>query len=431
MIMGVKKRIKLKMVDILFNYWQKKIKIIDDRVLYKIIHLIGMLLIIGLTILCNILFLNNKDYILFFILNLFLVIYNKPTILANIQRKRNVVFLLNIQSRKRFVTFEILKENPLIIVAIISNLITIVYSLFSNRFIEMFAIILLIINCYLLEIYQKYHKVMLLVLIGFMVASLFGEYRIFILLLIGINIVYLFNTFYQQLLESIYSNKYNTVFISRYRIDIYRVPLLYFLRMPLDKLIEILLEILLLGVMLYFFDIGIVIYTAIAIFTVDMELLQDEKLKEFDIFYGKRNFMELTKLSKIKMYFFSLEFNHAIQCMFLLFWIFCIQIFKNGSEFKTILMSINLTLLVLGISYRFYATTDIILKNRTDVRRTWFRLVMLYLILFNMTPFIFLSTLEAIEGYSIIYGFIFSFFIDLILFIVKIEKITGVLGNER
>ena len=220
--MGVKKRIKLKMVDILFNYWQKKIKIIDDRVLYKIIHLIGMLLIIGLTILCNILFLNNKDYILFFILNLFLVIYNKPTILANIQRKRNVVFLLNIQSRKRFVTFEILKENPLIIVAIISNLITIVYSLFSNRFIEMFAIILLIINCYLLEIYQKYHKVMLLVLIGFMVASLFGEYRIFILLLIGINIVYLFNTFYQQLLESIYSNKYNTVFISRYRIEIGR-----------------------------------------------------------------------------------------------------------------------------------------------------------------------------------------------------------------
>jgi hypothetical protein len=201
--------------------------------------------------------------------------------------------------------------------------------------------------------------------------------------------------------------------------------------MPLDKVIEILYEILLFGISLYYLDISLVSYLVIAIFMVEIELLQEEKMNEFEQFYSKRNFMELTGLSKLEKFTLSLEFNNAVRYIFLSFWGFCIQIFMNKCSINTIFIFFNLVVLILGISYRFYGATDIVLKNRADIRQSWFRLVMLYLVLFNLAPFIFSSTLMNLEGYRMIYGYLFAFSINLIMLLVKVEKITKVLGEER
>ncbi len=418
-------------VDILFEHWRRKIRIIDDEGLYRVLHCIVTILAIGLTTFCDILFISKKDYILFFILNVFLFIYNKPTILGNIIRRRNVFLLLDSTTLKRYVMFEALKENPLIVVSIFANLFTLVYSLFINKSFVVLLMILLMIDYYVIEIYQRYQKMCLLLFIGCLVLSLFGTYPIIMFAAIMGNIIYLYKTFYKQLLERIYANKYHGIFIRRDEINASRVDMLYFLRMPLDKVIEILYEILLFGVALYYLDIGLVSYLVIAIFMVEIELLQAEKMEAFEQFYGQRNFMELTRLSKLKKFALSLEFNNAIKYIFLSFWIFCIQIFMNKFSINTMFIFFNLVVLIIGISYRSYCATDIVLKNRTDIRQSWFRLVMLYLVLFNLAPFIFSGTLMKLEGYCVIYGNLFACCINLIMFLVKVEKITNVLGEER
>lgn len=144
------------MVDILFEHWRRKIKIIDDKGLYRVLHCVVTFLAVGLTTFCDILFLNRNDEVLFFILNIFLFIYNKPTILSNIQRKRNVFLLLDVSTLKRYIMFELLKENPLIIVAIFTNLLTFVYALFLHKAVVVLTMILIMVDYYFIEIYQSY-----------------------------------------------------------------------------------------------------------------------------------------------------------------------------------------------------------------------------------------------------------------------------------
>jgi hypothetical protein len=141
--------------------------------------------------------------------------------------------------------------------------------------------------------------------------------------------------------------------------------------------------------------------------------------------------MELTGLSKLEKFTLSLEFNNAVKYIFLSFWCFCIQIFMNKFSINSMVIFFNLVVLILGISYRFYGATDIVLKNRVDIRQSWFRLVIMYLAFFNLTPFIFSSILMELEGYRMIYGYLFAFSINLIMLLVKVEKITKVLGKER
>lgn len=310
------------MLEILFENWQKKLKLVDDKKLFKVLFLIGGLLSIGLTVVCECYVLQSNDYVLFIIINGFLVIYNKPTILCNIQRKRNIVFLINRSSLMRFVTFEVLSENVLIIVAIVSSGICLIYESFLGNAIVVVALLLIPLNYYLIDVYSKYQKLLLVICI--VILSVLLIYKLELLMIIfGLaNVFYLYKTFHSQLIVSIFSDQHKRIFTGKSDINIYRVALMYFLRMPLDKFVELFYEILLFGIALHYIDVNSAYYIVIILFIVEIEIIQEEKMKEFAIFYNKRNFLELSKCKKYKLFFRSTEFNHALKYFFILFGFF-------------------------------------------------------------------------------------------------------------
>lgn len=418
------------MIKILLEYWQKKVKIVDSSGMFKVICLIGMILAVGLTAFCEIAFIHSGDYLLFFIINLFLVIYNKPTILNNIQRLRNVTFFINRKVLKRYIFFEVLKENALLVVGSIANGITMCYAVFTGKAMVVTALLLIPVNYYLLEVYQSYQKILILFLTGGLTVGAIYQNSILLLLIIGGDVTYLYMTFHKKLLQSVYADRFHDVFLRSGRIGVCKVDALYFLRMPLDKVLEMLYTILLLGIAMYYLNIEIVYYLVLVLFMVEIELIQEEKMKEFEVFYNTRNFLELSSLSKEKKYLISQDFNYALKYMFVLFWVCIIQSAMHGGGIRVIVMSINFLTLLLGISYRYYTATNLALKHRVDVKQTWFRLVMLYIILFSLAPFIFADTLEALKGYHVVYGYIFAVVMNILLFVVKIERITGAANYE-
>lgn len=418
------------MIDILLGYWQKKIKLVDSRGLFKGICLIGMLLAAGLTAFCEIAFLHSDQYLLFLIINLFLIIYNKPTILNSIQRLRNVGFFINRDVLKRYIFFEVLKENALIVVWGAANIITVCYAMVTGKGIIVIALLLIPVNYYLLEVYQSYQKILLLLLLGGLAIGAVYQNLIVLSAVIGADIVYLYRTFHRCLLQSIYADRYQSAFSKSGKISVCKADMLYFLRMPLDKVIEMLYTILLFGVVMYYLKIEMVYYLVVVLFLVEIEILQEEKMKEFEIFYNQRNFLEISSLSGSKKYFLSQEFNHALKYIFILFWIYIIQSVMHGCGIQEFIMSINFLILLIGISYRYYAATNLSLKYRTDIKQSWFRLAMLYIILFSLAPFIFAEVLEALEGYRRIYGYLFAMVMDIVLFAVKVEKLTGAANYE-
>ena len=203
------------MLEILFENWQKKLKLVDDKKLFKVLFLIGGLLSIGLTVVCECYVLQSNDYVLFIIINGFLVIYNKPTILCNIQRKRNIVFLINRSSLMRFVTFEVLSENVLIIVAIVSSGICLIYESFLGNAIVVVALLLIPLNYYLIDVYSKYQKLLLVICI--VILSVLLIYKLELLMIIfGLaNVFYLYKTFHSQLIVSIFSDQHKRIFTGK------------------------------------------------------------------------------------------------------------------------------------------------------------------------------------------------------------------------
>ena len=416
------------MSEILYKIWIKKFKVIDDLHLFKLFFLCGMGLFTLLVILCEILLLNSNDYLLLFIINALLIVYNKPTILSNIQRKISTTFFIEKKVLSRYILFQVLKENFFIIAATIAFCIVFVYSFFVFKPIHLCAILFLTINIYLLDVYKGLYKIALLF---FSVIDIFllltnVSYILPVFALASIcNSIFIWNTFYNQLINSIFRNKYTNVLSGKCRITAIHANILFMLRMSLDKVIELIFQVVLLCIASRFADISIIYFILVAIFIVDIELISDEKMKEFQFYYNKRNFLSSTGISNIRRFVSSMEFNYVIKYAIILFLISLSYAGINGFMPELLWMYGNLMMLFYAVAYRYYLATDNALKSKTDLKSTWFRLIMLYLILFNLAPYIFVDTLNTISGYKNIYGYIFTVFINLLLLFVKVEKLAG------
>ncbi|SET64884.1 hypothetical protein [[Clostridium] polysaccharolyticum] len=51
------------MIDILFEHWRRRIKIIDDKRMYRVIHSVVTVFAIGIITFCDILFLSRSDIV--------------------------------------------------------------------------------------------------------------------------------------------------------------------------------------------------------------------------------------------------------------------------------------------------------------------------------------------------------------------------------
>ena len=251
-----------------------------------------------------------------------------------------------------------------------------------------------------------------------------------LLLLVGINAWYLYKTFHREVLSAVFINRRRNIFIGKGEVTIRRVNSLFFLRMPFQEIIEFLFEIILVCAVRYFIQADIAFYLFIAVFLVDIELVQDEKMKNYDNYYGKSQFLNFTKITELQKFLLSVEFNYVIKYALLSLPLLIIEITSHSWDLYFGFAYINILLLVFAISQRYYRATNCVLKIRKLIEHTWFRMVMLYLVLFDLAPLLFEKVLLKLEGYQPYYGCIFTACVTAVMLFVKIENIVKVAGGD-
>ena len=418
------------MLQVLLGVWKKKIKIIDDESLFKALSAIGLAIFIIFATFSEIYLINHNEFILMILLNVFLIIYNKPTILCAVIQQKNAAFMINRKTFFRFILFQILRENTLLIAFVVIQAVVFLYSLYSLKFAVILAIWVLAGDIYLFDLYSREKKLFLL-LLGVCVFVLTVNYNIWVLsLLVGINAWYLYKTFHREVLNAIFINRRRDIFIGKGEVTIRRVNSLFFLRMPFQEILEFLFEIILVCIVRYFIHTDIAFYIFIAVFLVDIELVQDEKMKNYDSYYGKSQFLNFTKITEMQKFLLSVEFNYVIKYALLSLPLLIIEITSHSWDLYFGFMYINILLLIFAISHRYYHATNCVLKIRKMIEHTWFRMVMLYLVLFDLAPVLFEKVLLKLEGYQPYYGCIFTACVTALMLFVKIENIVKVAGGD-
>ncbi|TGY87129.1 hypothetical protein E5329_26965 [Petralouisia muris] len=418
------------MIQVLLGVWKKKIKIIDDESLFKALSAMSLAVFTIAVAICEIYLMNRNEFIIMILLNAFQIIYNKPTILCSVMQQKNAAFMIKKKTFFRFVLFQILKENALLVAFVVIQAVVFLYSLFSLKFAIILAIWVLAVDIYLLEIYSR-EKKLLLLLLSVCVFVWTIHYNMWVLLFMtAVNARYLYGTLHREVLDYVFINRRRDVFIGKSEVTIRRVNSLFFLRMPFQEILEFLYEIILVCTVRYFIQTDIAFYLFIAVFLVDIELVQDEKMKNYDNCYGKSLFLNFTKITEMQKFLLSVEFNCVIKYVLLSLPLLIIEITSHTWDLYFGFSYINILILVFAISHRYYCATDCVLKVRKLIEHTWFRMVMLYLVLFDLAPLLFEKVLWKLDGYQPLYGCVFTACITVLVLFVKVENIVKVAGED-
>ena len=170
--------------------------------LFKVLFLIGFFVATMSIAICEILFLNTKNYIMFIILNTLLMIYNKPIILSNIQRKISSSLCIEAAVLERYILFQVLKDNIFIIAAGFAYIIAAIYSLAAGSIIQLNILLIITVNIYLLDVYSGLQRLILITFSCIDIAMLLtnNTYVLPILFISSLcNAIFIWRTFYEQL----------------------------------------------------------------------------------------------------------------------------------------------------------------------------------------------------------------------------------------
>lgn len=418
------------MFQILLGDWKKKVKIIDDESLFKVLFLSGLAVGAMIAAICEIYLMNHKEYLMMILLNTFLVIYNKPTILCSVMQRKNIAFMIKREVLFRFVMFQILRENALIAVFAAVQVPVFLYSLYSMKFAVVLAMWVFAADVYLLDIYQQGKKLTVFML-GACLCIWTIRYNMCVLLLFAVgNTWYLYGTLRREIVASVFVDRTRNVLIGKKKLSIGNVNSLFFLRMSLQELAELLFEVILMCVMRYFVQADIVFYLFVAFVLVDMELVQDNKMRNYDTYYGKNQFLSFTKITERQKFLLSVEFCYVIKYILLSLPLLLMEVRSQSLDFYFVFEYFNVLILILAISIRYYQASGCVLKIRKLIEHTWFRMVMLYLVLFDLAPVLFKKVLMELEGYEPYYGCIFAACMTGLMLFVKIENIVKVAGRD-
>lgn len=417
------------MFQVLLGAWKKRIKIVEDESLFKTVFLGGLAVLIIVIAACEIYLMRNKEYFIMLLLGAFLVIYNKPTILCSMIQRKNASFMLKKAVFFRFAIFQILRENVLIVVFSAAQIPVFLYALYSIKFAVVLAMWVFAVDIYLLDIYQREKKLVLL-LLGACICGWTISYNMWVLLLmVTLNVWYIYGTFHKEVITSIFINRTRDVLVRKKKLSIRMVNSLFFLRMPFQEILQFLFAIILVCVARQFAQVDVVFYLFIAVVLVDMELIQDDKMKNYDHYYGKSLFLSFTQITGKQKFLLSVEFCYAMKYMLLSLPLLVIEIHSHLWDLYFGFEYINILVLIVAISIRYYHATECALNAKKLIEHTWFRMVMLYLVLFDLTPILFKSVLLGLDWYEVYYGCIFSACVTMLVLFAKIENIVKVTGE--
>jgi hypothetical protein len=370
------------MYNLLLKYWKSKIKLTDDTKLFQLFLYVYVLIVLASTILLEYICIQQTDAISLIIVLTLIMQYNWDAIISAITDIRKSSFLVTgSRTGIRFVYFQIMKENFMLIpVAVISVFMVFVALVFHPIMaLEMTLILAVEIGMYFFSIYvviyKRRHKK--------------SKYK-------NLNILT--------------KHKYIQSVIS------------YFVRLPMEEYAEMIIQLVALLFCVYKgLSVIVVNYFLIAFMVMDIEMLQDKSMNQYDITYGKYAFREMTHISKIKKFLISDEGKVFFKNM-----IFEVCLVAYGN-----ITLVAFILLLYTISYRYFCCMQIVLKRRVLLRNTRFRMAMLYYILLSIAPFLFEKEMHKIfNGYQIEYGVLYFVILSIIMLCIPFEKIVNVMGKS-
>lgn len=200
------------------------------------------------------------------------------------------------------------------------------------------------------------------------------------------------------------------------------------LRMSFQEFFQFLFGIGMICVISQLVENNILLYLLIVIFIIEIELMQNDKMVNYDTSYGKNLFSHFVKINFVKKFCLSAEFYYGIKYTILSIVLLVVQIISDRFDLEFGFAYINFLLVLFAVAYRYYNAVNYALELRKTMEHTWFQMCMIYMILVDLSPSIFQDTLKRISGYCIGYGNVFSIAVTIILFVVKVENMIRVSG---
>ena len=162
-------------------------------------------------------------------------------------------------------------------------------------------------------------------------------------------------------------------------------------------------------------------YALILLLILEIETIQDANLKNFDKIYGKFAVKEISGMNKLDRFIFSEEFR-----IFLKFVIIEIILL-----YKKDISAVAYSVLFLAIAYRYYVGFSLVIRERRGIKIDIFRLVMVYLIIFALSPELFSKYIkEAYWDYDKYCSCILSLGMSLVIFLIPLERLVKIRGKE-
>ena len=415
------------MRKILSDIWFKKIKIIENKDVFQMFMIGILILLIGGMGAAGVASVKTGDYLLLFALMFFVMQYNKPQIIVDFMNKKNITLVLGENKVGfRYLFYCIAKNNLFLLPTMVMIVCCIPVSIINGNIALFIAVVMFQINLFWLEAYTGKEKIIMLVFQVVYVVTLFNGNN-WCLIIEILNICYIYKTLKKNILNKIvrkdvrrYSNK------KCKKVSFANLDLKYFSRLSMKEIGECGFQIVVLFVLAKSYNPYVAVMMGIIFLLVELELLEDCKSKEFEYYYGKRNFYSLIQLSNIRRFQLSLEYKVMAKSVLSL--VLLIISYSIGVEVNSVLIleGIGAIILQIALAFRFYKAFDVVLKHRGVFSETNFRLVIMWMMLLSISPFLFEETLMKIQGYQMLFGAIFMLVVAAGLLLFPMEKIIKV-----
>lgn len=369
------------MYVLLLKYWSNKLKITDDKNIFILFLFIFSAIVFISIFFIELLCINKKDITSLIILLTLIMQYNKNIIVSAIMDIRKSTFLIKKKTMFRFVFFQIMKENFMVIPTAILTFFMAIAAFFVNPIMAVWIILLLIAE----------------------LAAYFIDSWIALNRRNNKRVQYKRLNFASKTISS-----YSTIS--------------YLVRLPLEEYAEMLIELVILIFCTYNgISVIIINYFLIIFMVLEIEILEDKSMNKYDVTYGKYAFKRIAEVSRMSTFFLSDEFKVLLKYLILEI---CLFTYGNISV-------LGFLLLLYTISYRYFCCMQIVLRRRALLKNTGFRLGMMYYILFSIAPFLFEKEMhKIIDGYKMEYGVIYFVIVSFIMLCIPFEKIVKVIGKS-
>lgn len=415
------------MRKILFDIWFKKIKIIENRDVFRIFLLGILIFLIGGVVTAGVASVITGNYIILFVLAFFITQYNKPQIIADFTNKKNITLVLGENKVcVRYLFYCIAKNNFFLLPIIALFVCCFPVSLINGNVVLLIAIIMFQFNLFWIETYIGREKALLLCFLAIYAVTLFKN-NTWCFIVEILNAVLIFKTLKKNILNKMVSKSARNYGNKKHmKVSLANLDLKYFSRLSMKEIGECVFQIVVLFILAKSYNSYVAIMIGIIFLLVELELLEDCKSKDFEYYYGKRNFYSLIQLSNFTRFRLSLEYkvmSKSILALLLLLVSYSIGVEINGTF---LLEGIGAMILEVALSFRFYKAFDVVLKQRGVFTETNFRLIIMWIMLVAVSPFLFEETLIKIEGYRMIFGSIFMLVIATGLLLFPMERVIKV-----